>query len=831
MELFKLFGTIAINGTDEAKQDINETTDTAENSESRMSSAFKKIGAAVATYFAVDRIIDFGKSIVDAAATVSAETSAFEQIMGSYSDNAQKKINEVADATGIMNSRLTPYMTSLTAKFKGLGYDIDDATSLASDGLTLAADASAFWDKSLEDSMSGLNSFINGSYEGGEAIGLFANDTQLASYAVKQGIVGETKEWANLDEARKQATRLKYAQDMFAMSGATGQAAKEADQYANVQANLTEKWRQFKAQIGEPLLQNVVLPAMDKLSGVVDSLSKGYESLTKWISENKDTVNIAIGIFASATAGIIAYKTAMLGMSIIETVKKWMNGMTLAQRLLNVAMSANPIGIVIGLVTALVGSFIYFWNTSEGFRTFILSLWETIKNTFNGIVEAISGAWETVKSKTTEIWNGIVTGLQDTWEGFVDFFSNLWIGIVETFTGIWNGIVNAVQTAWNTITTVINVGIQLIGQILSLAIDILLIPWNFIWQNFGTYLVSAWETIKSVVSSGINAVQTTITNIMNAISNFFMTIWNAIYTFISNILTKTYNFYANIFNKIWIFISTIFNNVKNFITNVWNSIYTFISNVVTKIYNWISSKFNQIKSTVSSILNAVKSTVSSVWNGILSTISNVVNGVKSTVSNVFNSVKSTVSNIFNGIKSTTTNVWNAIKNAITSPITKAKDMVKNIINTIKGFFNFSWSLPKLKLPHFAISPKGWSIGDLLKGSIPKLGIEWYAKGGIFDEPTIFSTSQGFKGVGEAGPEAVTPIGVLQDYVRTAVKEENEGMSYYIQKLIDMIDDYMQLVLTKIDRPIVLDDGTLATKMAPRMDMLLGDINKGRGRGR
>ena len=93
----------------------------------------------------------------------------------------------------------------------------------------------------------------------------------MASYAVEQGIVSEAKEWANLDEARKQATRLEYAQNMMEAFGATGrQAAKEADQYANVQANLTEKWRQFKAQIGEPLLQNIVIPAMDKLSGIVD---------------------------------------------------------------------------------------------------------------------------------------------------------------------------------------------------------------------------------------------------------------------------------------------------------------------------------------------------------------------------------------------------------------------------------------------------------------------------------------------------------------------------------------------------------------------------------
>ena len=213
MDLFKIVGKIAVEN-DEANRAIDETTDKAESGSNSMVESFKKIGTAVATYLAVDKIIEFGKSIVEASATVSAEQSAFEQIMGDYSQTAMEKMGEVADATGVVDTRLTGYMTSLTAKFKGLGFDIDEATTLASDGLMLASDASAFWDKSLEDSMSALNSFINGSYEGGEAIGLFANDTQMASYAVEQGIVSQTKEWANLDEATKQATRLEYAQNM-----------------------------------------------------------------------------------------------------------------------------------------------------------------------------------------------------------------------------------------------------------------------------------------------------------------------------------------------------------------------------------------------------------------------------------------------------------------------------------------------------------------------------------------------------------------------------------------------------------------------------------------
>ena len=230
-DIFSLVGRVTIeyaqakdaldkisDSADNAKESVeglgNKTEDTenkTSGSSNKMMGVFKKIGGVVATAFAVDKVVGFGKSIVDASATVAAEQSAFEQIMGEYSDTAQEKVNEIADATGMVSTRLTPYMTSMTAKFKGLGYDIDDATTLAQDGLTLAADAAAFWDKSLDDSMGALNSFINGSYEGGEAIGLFANDTQMASYAVEQGIVSEAKEWANLDEAKKQATRLELS--------------------------------------------------------------------------------------------------------------------------------------------------------------------------------------------------------------------------------------------------------------------------------------------------------------------------------------------------------------------------------------------------------------------------------------------------------------------------------------------------------------------------------------------------------------------------------------------------------------------------------------------
>ena len=789
MELFKLFGTIAINGAEQAQEDIDETTDTAEESGNRIEGAFKRIGTAVATYLAVDKIIDFGKSLVEASASVSAEASAYEQIMGDYADTASEKLGQIADATGMVDTRLTPYMTSMTAKFKGLGFDIEEATTLASDGLTLAADASAFWDKSLDEAMGGLNSFINGSYEGGEAIGLFANDTQLASYAVKQGIVGETKEWANLDEARKQATRLQYAQDMMAMSGATGQASKEADQYANVQANLTEQWRQFKAQIGEPLLQGVVIPAMQTLSDVVTKASDAYQQATQWISEHETELNILGGVLTGVTAGVVAFTIALNWGTIVGAATAALNGVKTAILGVNAAINANPIGLLISLIVGAVAAVIYFWNTSEEFRQFFYDLWDTITEVWTGIWNAISP---------------VVDQIIALWQGFIEWFGQLWDGIVETVTGVWNTISTACQTAWDTITNIIDVAIQFIGQILNLAIEILLIPWNFIWENFGTYLTQAWDFMKNIVSTAINIIQTVITTVLTAISTFMTNAWNAIRTTVS----------------------TVWDAISNVISTVWNAISTTISTVLNAIWNVISTVWNTISSTISSIVNGIWNTITTIWNSIKDTISGVVNGISETVSGIFNGIKDTVSGIFNGIKDTATEVWNNIKSAIEDPINTAKETVKNVIDKIKGFFNFEWSLPKLKLPHLSI--KG--SFSLTPPSVPSFGIEWYAKGGIFDTPTIFQTPDGLKGVGEKGAEAVTPISVLLDYVRTAVSEQTSQTAEQISRLTALLGDYLPEIRDKLDRPIVLNDGTRVSAIAPQMDEKLGDINRGRGRG-
>lgn len=160
----------------------------------------------------------------------------------------------------------------------------------------------------------------------------------------------------------------------------------------------------------------------------------------------------------------------------------------------------------------------------------------------------------------------------------------------------------------------------------------------------------------------------------------------------------------------------------------------------------------------------------------------------------WDTIKAKAVQLWENIKAT----FEKIKTAITTPIEKAKEVIKGIIEKIKNFFTFKVELPKIKLPHFAITPKGWKLGDLLKGSIPKLGIEWYAKamdnGMILDSPTIFGTQNGrLLAGGEAGSEVVVGTNSLMNMIRSATAGAG-GVSVNVV-INGNVDDYDELAET------------------------------------
>ena len=160
----------------------------------------------------------------------------------------------------------------------------------------------------------------------------------------------------------------------------------------------------------------------------------------------------------------------------------------------------------------------------------------------------------------------------------------------------------------------------------------------------------------------------------------------------------------------------------------------------------LSAKWNEIKNNISEAVRNMLTAVKEKFDSIKSTIKEKIESARDTVKTAVDNIKSSISSAASSALSTVTEKFNSIKSTIKSKIESARDTVKSAIEKIKGFFNFSWSLPHLKMPHpyiegeFSLNPP----------SVPHFGIDWYAKGGVFDAPSVI-------GVGEAGSEAVVPL--------------------------------------------------------------------------
>ena len=168
----------------------------------------------------------------------------------------------------------------------------------------------------------------------------------------------------------------------------------------------------------------------------------------------------------------------------------------------------------------------------------------------------------------------------------------------------------------------------------------------------------------------------------------------------------------------------------------------------------VTEKFENIKQNISDKVEAAKSAVTTKFDAIKTSISQRVENAKSAVSSGFDNIKSKMENTIESAKSSITSKFDTIKSKITSAINGARDAVQSAVNKIKSIMNFSWSLPKLKLPHISISGR-FSINP---PSAPKFSISWYKMGGVFDSPHLFGYGNGMLGgLGEDGAEAVVPL--------------------------------------------------------------------------
>lgn len=437
---------------------------------------------------------------------------------------------------------------------------------------------------------------------------------------------------------------------------------------------------------------------------------------------------------------------------------------------------------------------------------FVVATFENWISTFTSLADTVLGwfgtdwetVWTNVKTFFSDTWNaissffsGILTGIKtfftDTWNAIVSFFSGILSGIYssvtgtmteihDTFTNIWDSITGFLSGAWEAIKNIVTVGIMAVKEIISAAFQIITLPFRFIWENCKDTVLSIWETIKSVIGEKIDAVKEKITTVTTAISNVASAAWNAISSTASSLWEGIKGTIGSKIDAAKEKVSTATSAITSVASSAWSSVSSTASSLWSTISSTVSSKISAASSAVSSATSTITSVASSAWSSVSSTASSQWESIRSTISSKLSSAKSTVSSLMSGITSTMSSglssalstvsgKFSSIYSTISSKMSAARDAVGNAISALKSKFNFSWSLPHLKLPHVSISGS-FSINP---PSVPHFGISWYKDGGILTRPTIFGAAgNNLLAGGEAGAEAVVPLATLWDKLETMI---------------------------------------------------------------
>ena len=573
-----------------------------------------------------------------------SEGAALQQSLGGietlFKDSADKVkgfANEAYRTTGLSANAYMENVTGFSASLlQSLGGDTNKAAETANMAMIDMSDNANKMGTSMES--------IQMAYQG------FAKQNYTMLDNLKLGYGGTKQEMQRLLADAEKLTGVKYninnLSDVYSAIHAiqenldiTGTTAKEAA------STFSGSFESMKAAaqnvLGKLALGEDIQPALDallestktflvnNLAPMIGNILKQLPKLLLGTLKGVFTSMFGEGIGSALTGILTTLVGAFAGFKIFSVVSGFLSGLTGIIATVKTAvmgffaiLSANPIGIVITAIGALVAGLVYFFTQTE-----------TGKAIFQDFMTWLSATWTELSPVLTEVWNNMVTAATTAWNVMVEFVTPIVQEVASFIKTVWDkistwwsenqGLIQQTfETVWNTIQTVIQTVMPIIQSIIEIAMNILAPFIETTWNNICTVVTTVWELIKIAIQTAMDVIGGIITLVMAVINGDWETAWNTI---------------KSVGESIWNGLSSagqaIFNGFSQILSNIWET-----------IKSVASSAWGTLKSTVLGLINGIVNGAQLAWNSMKQAVSSLVSNVTS---------------IFNGIKNI--NLWSAGK--------------------------------------------------------------------------------------------------------------------------------------------------------------------------
>lgn len=644
------------------------------NINSSVSQLSGKLGALktkIAAAFSVAAIVAFGKKALETAASVNAANSAMSQTFGELEGAASAAISRVANESGILETRLKSTATGIYAFAKTSGMDSATALGMMEEALQVAADSAAYYDRSLEDTSETLKSFLKGNYANDAALGLSATEYTRNAAAMK--LYG--KSFQNLSEAQKQLTLLQMVKNANDLSGATGQAAREADGWENVIGNLKEAWKQLIAVIGQPVLKLAIpvvqsmTAALQRMTEVANAAWRALQKVFGW--EDADAIQAATKAQQKLTGAVEetadAQKGALAGFDEIQTLSDKTAETATAS---TGAGADTPVEDLANIADKDGGKIPLEFDTS-GIEDAVKTI-QTVVGRIKAILSSLARwAETTIKPQFGKLFDaiapalpGIQTKVQEAFSGLSGIASQAFAGVKTNIETMFSNVGSLAAPLGDYFTTqlpeFISAGITSIGTILLGLFDSFNLVFGDILGIAQTFSEGFLSTVLPTLTEIGTESVTTVTQVFEDVKDIFDSVWSegiapffkrlikywneawdsvkaawkehgapifeGIREAFKNLTERIKNLWEGLLKPVWQnFMDTLDWLWEQHIKPVWDKILEFVAVLIenaTKIYNQVISPI--VKWLQETLYPIIVTVINTIWNVVSEVIGFIV---------------------------------------------------------------------------------------------------------------------------------------------------------------------------------------------------------------